>query len=62
MAIFSRLKRPAGQPRRWRFHLRTLLVAVLVAGLGLGWLARHLRREREQVALVAELNQFKILA
>jgi hypothetical protein len=33
------------------------LVAVLVTGLGLGWLARHLRREREQVALVAELSQ-----
>jgi hypothetical protein len=62
MDNFSRLIRPAGQPRRWRFHLRTVLVAVLVAGLGLGWLARHLQREREQVALVAELNQVGIYA
>jgi hypothetical protein len=62
MAIFSRLIRPAGQPRQWRFHLRTLLVAVLLVSLGLGWLARHLRRETEQVALIAELNQAGIYA
>jgi hypothetical protein len=62
MAIFSRLRRQPGQPRRWRFHLRTLLAAILVAGLGLGWLAQHLRKEAEQVALVAELNQTQIYA
>jgi hypothetical protein len=52
----------AGQPRRWRYRLRTLLVAVIVTGLGFGWLARYLRRERDQVALVAELNQAGISA
>jgi hypothetical protein len=51
-----------GQPRRWRYRLRTLLVAVIVIGLGFGWLDRHLRRERDQVALVAELNQAGIYA
>jgi hypothetical protein len=62
MPIIARLTRMAGQPGRWRYRLRTLLAAVLVVGLGLGWLARHLRREREQVALVAELNQAGIYA
>jgi hypothetical protein len=62
MPIFSRQRRIAGKPRRWRYRLKSLLVAVLVTGLGLGWLARHLRREREQVALVAELNQAGIYA
>ncbi len=62
MPIFSRQSRIAGQPRRWRYRLRSLLVAVLVTGLCLGWLARHLRREREQVAIVAELNQAGIYA
>jgi hypothetical protein len=62
MPIISRLTRMAGQPRRWRYRLRTLLVAVLVVGLGLSWLTRQLRREREQVALVAELNQASIYA
>ena len=62
MAIISRLLNPARLERRWRFRLRTLLVAVLVAGLSLGWLARHLRREREQVALIAELSQAGIYA
>jgi hypothetical protein len=62
MPIISRLTRIAGQPRHWRYRLRTLLLAVLVVGLGLGWLARELRREGEQVALVAELNQAGIYA
>ena len=60
MPIISRLTRMAGQPRRWRYRLRTLLVAVLVVGLGLSSLTRQLRREREQVALVAELDQASI--
>ena len=62
MPIFSRQPRVAGQPRRWRYRLRTLLVAVLIAALGLGWFAQDVRREREQVALVAELNQAGIYA
>jgi hypothetical protein len=62
MPIICRLTSMAGQPRRWRYRLRTLLVAVLVVGLGLGWLARQLRREGEQVALVAELNHAGIYA
>src|SRR3954454_8681669 len=57
VAIISRPLDPARPARRWRFRLRTLLVAVLVVGLSLGWLARHLRREREQVALIAELKR-----
>lgn len=62
VAILSRPLDPARPGRRWRFRLRTLLVVVLVAGLGLGWLDRHLRREREQVALIAELNQTRVYA
>ena len=62
MAIFFRRLRPDGQPRRWRFRLRTLLVVVLVAGIGLRWLVWHLRKEREQIALVAELNYVGIYA
>lgn len=62
MAFVTRLPGPSRRPRRWRFGLRTLLVAVLVAALGLGWLAGHLRDEREQVALVAELNRDGIYA
>jgi hypothetical protein len=62
MPIIPRLTRTDGQPRRWRYRLRTLLVAVLLAALALGWLARHLRREKEQVALIAELNQAGIYA
>ena len=57
MPTIARLTRVDGCTRRWRFGLRTLLVAVLVVGLGLGWLVRQLRRESEQVALVAELNR-----
>jgi hypothetical protein len=38
------------------------MVAVIMTGLGFGWLAWHLRGEREQVALVAELNQAGIYA
>src|SRR3954470_17308785 len=53
---------PALHPKHWRFRLRTLLVVVLVIGLGCGWLARHLQWEREQIALVAELNQAGIYA
>jgi hypothetical protein len=33
-----------------------------MTALGFGWLARHLRREREQVTLVAELSQAGIYA
>jgi hypothetical protein len=62
MPIISRLTRMGGQPKRWRYRLRTLLVVVLVVGLGLSWLTRQLRREREQVALVAELDQASIYA
>jgi hypothetical protein len=62
MPIISRLTRPGGQSRCWRYRLRTLLAAVLVVGLAMGWLARQIRREREQVALVAELNQAGIYA
>ncbi len=62
MATISRPLNQARPVRRLRFRLRTLLVAVLVAGLGLGWLARHLRGEREQVALIAELNRAGIYA
>jgi hypothetical protein len=62
VVIISRLIRPDWRPKIWRFHLRALLLTVLVAALGLGWLARHLRREKEQVALVAELNQEGIFA
>jgi hypothetical protein len=38
------------------------VVTVIVTGLGFGWLARHLRGERDQIALVAELNQAGIYA
>ena len=62
MPIISRLARMAGQPRRWRFRLRTLLVAILMIGFGLSWLTRQPRREGEQVALVVELNQAGIYA
>jgi hypothetical protein len=57
MLTISRLTRPPVQPRRWRYRLRTRVVVILVVGLGLGWLARQFRREGEQLALVAELNQ-----
>ena len=60
VAIISRPLNPARPARRWRFRLRTLFVVVLVAGLGLGWLDRHLRREREQAALIAELERARI--
>jgi hypothetical protein len=62
MSIVSQQPGIAEQPRRWRYRLRTLLIAVLIAALGLGWLAQHLRREREQVAIVAELQQAGIYA
>ena len=60
MTIFSRLIPPVGQPRRWRFHLRSLLIVVLAAALGLAWFARQLRRESEQWALIAQLSQVGI--
>jgi hypothetical protein len=62
MPIISRLTGMAGQPRRWRYRVRTLLVAVLATGFFLGWLELHLRREMEQVALMAELNLAQIFA
>ncbi|MBI3466747.1 MAG: hypothetical protein HY000_27360 [Planctomycetes bacterium] len=37
--------------------MRTLLLAVLLAALGFGWLARHLKESRERVALIADLDK-----
>jgi hypothetical protein len=56
LTIVSQMTCIAGQPRR-RYRLATLLLAVFVVNLGLGWLARNLRREKEHVALIPELNQ-----
>jgi hypothetical protein len=62
LPIIAQLRRKDGQPRRWRFRLRTLLVVVLAVGLGLGWLAYQLQNETEQVGLVVEMSQYAIYA
>ena len=51
---------PGPTGRRFRFGLRGLLGAVLVLGVGFGWLAREDRRTREQAALIAELSPARV--
>jgi len=47
--------------RRWfQFGLRTLLLAMLVAGVGFGWLARELQIARNRRAAVIELDRMKV--
>ena len=44
--------------RRWyQFTLRTLLIAVTVAGCGLGWLGFKIRAAREQQAAIAVIYE-----
>jgi hypothetical protein len=44
-------------PRRWlRFSLRMLLVFMLLASIGLGWLGSTLLRVRKQRAIVAQIE------
>ena len=44
--------------RRWlRFSLRTLLLAMLVLGAGLGWFAKKLKEAREQQAAVQAIEK-----
>ena len=50
--------KPASRPwRRFlRFHLRGLVLLVLVIGVWLGWLARSARTQREAVAAIERAN------
>src|SRR5262245_1047615 len=50
----------ATKPRRLRFGLRGLLVAVLVFGLAFGWIAREARKARARETLFAELGRMKV--
>jgi hypothetical protein len=46
--------------RRLRFGLRTLLAAILLVALPLGWVAREHHRAAERSALVAELTDARV--
>ncbi|MBC8872532.1 MAG: hypothetical protein H8E44_24120 [Planctomycetes bacterium] len=47
-----------GKKRRWyQFGLRTLLVLILVAGVGLGWLGVKVQQTRKHRAAVAKLQE-----
>src|SRR4030042_1941762 len=49
--------RPKTRLRWYQFHLRTLLVFVLVAGMLLGWLGICLNRARQQRAAVIRIRE-----
>jgi hypothetical protein len=54
VAVVVRLER---RPFRWRIGLKTFLAVVLVAGLGLGWVARNVHRVEAQPAVIAQLRR-----
>ena len=48
--------RPKSRRRWYQFGLRTLLIAVTLAGCGLGWLGWKVREARQQAAIVAAIK------
>ncbi len=62
---FKAAEQPAGpkldrsEPRRFQFDLRTLLFFMLVASAAMSWYGIGYRRDREEQAILAQLERFK---
>lgn len=53
-------KTPPKHPWSWypRFSLRLLIIAVMAIGIGLGWLVRSARIQREAVTAIQKADGF----
>lgn len=57
VVVVIRLERRPRTPFRWRIGLKSLLAVVLVAGLGLGGVARNIHRVDAQPAVIVQLRR-----
>jgi hypothetical protein len=57
VVVVIRLERRPRTPFRWRIGLKSLLAVVLIAGLGLGWVARNVHRVEAELAVIAQLRR-----